>query len=134
MTDRNDPCPCGSGKKYKACCRPSLGRDPRVIQLTWAMQHDIAVPLAGLRIRRRLHKFFPKLATHKVISTGWLPAKMTLIVDGDVKFAKIAGQNQGLKVGETTIEAAFQAGLDIGQSKAQADDGSEAKDSESAEV
>jgi len=19
-TDRNDPCPCGSGKKYKKCC------------------------------------------------------------------------------------------------------------------
>jgi hypothetical protein len=23
-TSRNDPCPCGSGKKYKACC---MGRD-----------------------------------------------------------------------------------------------------------
>ncbi len=22
---RNDPCPCGSGKKYKKCCRGSLG-------------------------------------------------------------------------------------------------------------
>ena len=21
-TSRNDPCPCGSGKKYKACCKP----------------------------------------------------------------------------------------------------------------
>lgn len=30
---RNDPCPCGSGKKYKKCCgasslRPSIGEDP----------------------------------------------------------------------------------------------------------
>jgi hypothetical protein len=22
---RNDPCPCGSGKKYKSCCLPSAG-------------------------------------------------------------------------------------------------------------
>jgi hypothetical protein len=22
MTGRNDPCPCGSGKKYKKCCLP----------------------------------------------------------------------------------------------------------------
>ncbi|HPA73466.1 MAG: SEC-C domain-containing protein [Spirochaetes bacterium] len=21
-TGRNDPCPCGSGKKYKNCCMP----------------------------------------------------------------------------------------------------------------
>lgn len=23
---RNDPCPCGSGKKYKKCCESRLGR------------------------------------------------------------------------------------------------------------
>jgi len=23
--DRNDPCPCGSGKKYKKCCWPKFG-------------------------------------------------------------------------------------------------------------
>ena len=22
---RNDPCPCGSGKKYKKCCLPKYG-------------------------------------------------------------------------------------------------------------
>jgi protein translocase subunit secA len=22
---RNDPCPCGSGKKYKKCCWPKYG-------------------------------------------------------------------------------------------------------------
>ena len=22
---RNDPCPCGSGKKYKKCCYPKFG-------------------------------------------------------------------------------------------------------------
>ncbi len=26
-TGRNDPCPCGSGKKYKKCCgKPGMGR------------------------------------------------------------------------------------------------------------
>ncbi|HUE71997.1 MAG TPA: SEC-C metal-binding domain-containing protein, partial [Pirellulaceae bacterium] len=24
---RNDPCPCGSGKKYKQCCMRAAGRD-----------------------------------------------------------------------------------------------------------
>ncbi|MDD4298987.1 MAG: SEC-C metal-binding domain-containing protein, partial [Bacilli bacterium] len=23
--NRNDPCPCGSGKKYKKCCYPKFG-------------------------------------------------------------------------------------------------------------
>jgi hypothetical protein len=27
MTGRNDPCPCGSGKKFKKCC---LGKDESV--------------------------------------------------------------------------------------------------------
>ena len=28
---RNDPCPCGSGKKYKQCCmsKEHMGRSPR---------------------------------------------------------------------------------------------------------
>ncbi|QTF91328.1 SEC-C metal-binding domain-containing protein, partial [Halomonas sp. BM-2019] len=25
---RNDPCPCGSGKKFKRCCQPLLGEHP----------------------------------------------------------------------------------------------------------
>ena len=33
MAGRNDPCPCGSGKKYKKCC---LGTD-RVASATQAM-------------------------------------------------------------------------------------------------
>jgi hypothetical protein len=30
-TGRNDPCPCGSGKKYKHCCLPKGRGDDR----TW---------------------------------------------------------------------------------------------------
>lgn len=28
MTCRNDPCPCGSGKKYKVCCLTEITADP----------------------------------------------------------------------------------------------------------
>jgi hypothetical protein len=28
--DRNDPCPCGSGKKYKKCCKPDADDAPAV--------------------------------------------------------------------------------------------------------
>jgi tetratricopeptide (TPR) repeat protein len=28
-TGRNDPCPCGSGKKYKKCCLPKHGAEER---------------------------------------------------------------------------------------------------------
>ena len=29
-TNRNDPCPCGSGKKYKKCCGLVEARKPRL--------------------------------------------------------------------------------------------------------
>src|ERR1043165_2917198 len=35
---RNDPCPCGSGKKYKKCCLPAAATDP-------------SVPVTGSRFR-----------------------------------------------------------------------------------
>ena len=39
---RNDPCPCGSGKKYKKCCGASA-KAPRKFQATVLSQD----PLAG---------------------------------------------------------------------------------------
>lgn len=48
MTERNGPCPCGSGKKYKKCCgqarQPPVG-DPRAL--------NRAVAYAGVIGRRR---------------------------------------------------------------------------------
>jgi hypothetical protein len=41
---RNDPCPCGSGKKYKKCCQDkeaAAGVDPEV---AWRQQLEAAVP------------------------------------------------------------------------------------------
>lgn len=46
--NRNDPCPCGSGKKYKRCCldSPASGFDRRTtIALTIG---GIAVAIAGV--------------------------------------------------------------------------------------
>lgn len=31
MFPRNDPCPCGSGKKYKRCCDGTVAVNPSVI-------------------------------------------------------------------------------------------------------
>lgn len=42
---RNDPCPCGSGKKYKKCCLPKetayrkKGQEPPEIQNKWLMDY-----------------------------------------------------------------------------------------------
>jgi hypothetical protein len=41
-TGRNDPCPCGSGKKYKHCClnAGSVQADPPV-DLTWRRLREL---------------------------------------------------------------------------------------------
>jgi len=38
---RNDPCPCGSGKKYKKCCLPLLNPNMTVIDKTNPTQKPI---------------------------------------------------------------------------------------------
>ena len=43
---RNDPCPCGSGRKYKKCC---LVRDEAARQVSAAAD---AVPLDGADLRQ----------------------------------------------------------------------------------
>jgi SEC-C motif/Protein of unknown function (DUF2384) len=51
---RNDPCPCGSGKKYKHCCLP--GYAPSIDYL-WARQHEESDRLTGEITRFALRKF-----------------------------------------------------------------------------
>src|SRR5207244_424145 len=41
---RNDPCPCGSGKKYKHCCLP--GHAPSIDHV-WARQDEESDRLTG---------------------------------------------------------------------------------------
>ncbi len=40
-TGRNDPCPCGSGKKYKACC---LAKDEAAAREARAKEAETAAP------------------------------------------------------------------------------------------
>ncbi|MEA1982407.1 MAG: SEC-C metal-binding domain-containing protein [Campylobacterota bacterium] len=50
---RNDPCPCGSGRKYKKCC---MNRDkPQTLQIgKFEEPQDILAPLTALE----MHKFY----------------------------------------------------------------------------
>src|ERR1700739_2847172 len=51
---RNDPCPCGSGKKYKHCCLPGYAPS---IDHVWARQHEESDRLTGEITRFALRKF-----------------------------------------------------------------------------
>lgn len=60
MTERNDPCPCGSGKKYKNCCGKSAikgGSPMRIIfgEETYMPRHGYgtAEPDKNERLVRR---------------------------------------------------------------------------------
>lgn len=35
MIGRNDPCPCGSGKKYKQCCLMKLAKKKQKLTAKW---------------------------------------------------------------------------------------------------
>ncbi|HEX3342997.1 MAG TPA: SEC-C metal-binding domain-containing protein, partial [Polyangiaceae bacterium] len=41
---RNDPCPCGSGKKYKKCCQDKEAAAAVDPEVAWRQQLDAAVP------------------------------------------------------------------------------------------
>lgn len=43
-TKRNDPCPCGSGKKYKKCC---LGKQSSDESISWADNDGIHFAAPG---------------------------------------------------------------------------------------
>ncbi len=38
MTERNDKCPCGSGKKYKKCCMTNFTKGPAPIKMASSQQ------------------------------------------------------------------------------------------------
>ena len=51
MTGRNDPCPCGSGKKYKKCClkKDEEARRVALAEAERAAREAAAAPLWPLR-------------------------------------------------------------------------------------
>jgi hypothetical protein len=52
---RNDPCPCGSGKKYKRCCLSSTWAQPTSLDTPWGRQREASDRLtpALLKLARR---------------------------------------------------------------------------------
>ncbi len=40
-TGRNDPCPCGSGRKYKSCCLASGGPEPDALAADYRKRYNI---------------------------------------------------------------------------------------------
>jgi len=53
---RNDPCPCGSGKKYKHCCLPAPS-----VEHVWARQHEESDRLTRDITRFAMRKFGERL-------------------------------------------------------------------------
>lgn len=68
MTGRNDPCPCGSGKKYKQCCiskpknnpvnKPSIQQIQQAIQRAWYLYQVNQLPDAEQLVAEVL-KIYP---------------------------------------------------------------------------
>jgi tetratricopeptide (TPR) repeat protein len=86
---RNDPCPCGSGRKYKACCidRPSL---PLELAFQWLYEKAIEFAMHPARRGEVIH-----LAAHAVESSGLddSPERRALT---ERRFAELALFDRGL--------------------------------------
>lgn len=66
---RNDPCPCGSGRKYKRCCIESQ----TVIEDLWARQHEASGALA-----REMMRFAGREFGHST-EDAWQDFNMTVL-------------------------------------------------------
>jgi len=55
---RNDPCPCGSGKKYKRCCWQKIQDSPDSL---WARQRAASDELTGWMVRYAARKLGPQI-------------------------------------------------------------------------
>jgi hypothetical protein len=95
---RNDPCPCGSGRKYKKCCEPAthVAVNPAVARADAAKEADSALTLRILRF------------AHARAGTTWLPAAFDLYVGG---------------TGEAVGDAELQLAVPWAMFNAEADDG-----------
>ncbi|GHU30306.1 hypothetical protein AGMMS50256_16980 [Betaproteobacteria bacterium] len=94
-TGRNDPCPCGSGKKFKACCGASGGRkaidaiDPQALLALFHGRHFAALEeqLEYLLTKQPRHAFCWGLlgATRQMLGKDALPAlqKAAALSPGD---------------------------------------------------
>lgn len=78
---RNDPCPCGSGKKFKWCCQPIHGQIEKAFRLDADGQHE-----AALRTMDEL------VAAHPANPEAWGRRAQILYTNGRVDEAEAALQ------------------------------------------
>ncbi len=85
---RNDPCPCGSGKKYKNCCIDAPALDPRD-HVEWLYAKALGFMLHPARQGAAVH-----LAAHAVGLAGedLTPGER---LESDVRFAELAVFEEG---------------------------------------
>jgi tetratricopeptide (TPR) repeat protein len=61
---RNEPCPCGSGKKYKRCCQTAVAPTPRpatVLSDTWTEPHRELCPCCVEKLEERADRVADEL-------------------------------------------------------------------------
>jgi hypothetical protein len=56
-TGRNDPCPCGSGKKYKKCCARKVEQPPTGLKAAVRMKGGVAFDSAQSVYRAIVHSW-----------------------------------------------------------------------------
>ena len=54
---RNDPCPCGSGKKYKRCCLTSTWAPPTSFESPWSRQREASDRLTQALSKQAIREF-----------------------------------------------------------------------------
>ena len=82
---RNDPCPCGSGKKYKQCCLP---KDQAAAPTVRAAQ-----PVASLTSQPALANFFQESDDHAEQLTEASNAVVDMIHAGELDAAEQAAHD-----------------------------------------
>ena len=61
---RNEPCPCGSGKKYKRCCQTAVALTPQraaVRSPTWSELHRELCPCCLEKLEERADRVADEL-------------------------------------------------------------------------
>jgi hypothetical protein len=82
---RNDPCPCGSGKKYKRCCLPQEWAPPTTFESPWSRQREASDRLTPALLRLAARELGDGLLL------AWMDFNQTATPDPIDKFANEEG-------------------------------------------
>ncbi len=64
MAERNDKCPCGSGKKYKKCCMTNFTKGPAPIKMAPSQQQ---IPPAFKKMLKERSKLSRDAALSQIV-------------------------------------------------------------------